>query len=435
MSDIAVLLGQDDALLEALAENGPINRVRAAEVMERFGVDGVAVGDPLNIFHILGYWPQIGTTRAGQPPTTFAILPRDPLRPPAIVTSHFIYYYTFVDGGPRAALPAYLFEAADDAGGEELGVPYPGFFADRGVAPQTEVEARRKTRTDAALQDGHYFRDAGGALARALRDMGLWNGTLAYDHAVIGTVAERHARPGTLVPADNLLRWIRMVKSPLEIALMRRGAEANAAAVDAVIAQARAGADYREMRRLFDVETARRGNRSVFMTIDRVSSALPTRDRILDGTSLFFDGVSHFQNYHGDYARTVFVGEPSAEVRRAARTATAGWEAIRERLRPGMRYSEIGAIGQEVLRQTGAADHVTFGPHSVGLMHTDEPGTEMAGFYGKADLVLEENMILSVDCPSLATGIGGSVHIEDLVRITRDGAEPIHRIGDHVITI
>jgi Xaa-Pro aminopeptidase len=226
-----------------------------------------------------------------------------------------------------------------------------------------------------------------------------------------------------------------MVKSPLEIALMRRGADANAAAVDAVIAQARAGADYREMRRLFDVEAARRGNRSVFMTIDRVSSALPTRDRIMDGTSLFFDGVSHFQNYHGDYARTVFVGEPSAEARRAARTATMGWESIREQLRPGLRYSDIGALGQEVLRQTGAADHVTFGPHSVGLMHTDEPGTEMAGFYGKADLVLEENMILSIDCPSLATGIGGSVHIEDLVLITRDGAETIHRIGDHVITI
>lgn len=435
MPDIAALLRQDDALLEALGENGPINRVRAAEVMERFGVDGVAVGDPLNIFHILGYWPQIGTTRAGQPPTTFAILPRDPAQPPTIVTSHFIYYYTFVDGGPRSQVPAYLFEAADDSAGDGVAIPPTGFFADRGIEPQTAVEIRRRERTDAAIAAGRYFHDAGGALVRALRDMGLWRGTLAYDHSVIRTVAERNERPGALVPADNVLRWIRMVKSPLEIALMRRGAEANAAAVDAVIAQARAGADYREMRRLFDVEAARRGNRSVFMTIDRVSSALPTRDRIMDGTSLFFDGVSHFQNYHGDYARTVFVGEPSAEARRAARTATMGWEAIREQLRPGLRYSDIGALGQEVLRQTGAADHVTFGPHSVGLMHTDEPGTEMAGFYGKADLVLEENMILSIDCPSLATGIGGSVHIEDLVLITRDGAETIHRIGDHVITI
>jgi Xaa-Pro aminopeptidase len=435
MADIAELMAGDDDLLAALTREGPINRVRAEEVMARFGVEAVVVGDPLNVFHILGYWPQIATTRLGQPPTTFAILPRDPAQPPAIVTSHFIYYYSFVDAGPRDAIPAYLFEAAGDAGEEHESAPFAGFFADAAQAPMTAVEIRRRDRTAAAANPGHFFRDAGGALARAFADLGLQHATLAYDHDVIRTVCERHERPGRLVPADNLLRWIRMVKSPLEIALMRRGAQANAAAVDAVIAQVRIGADYRDMRRLFDIETARRGNRSVFMTIDRVSSPLPIGDRIVEGQSLFFDGVSHFQNYHGDYARTVFVGDVSAQAKRTAKAATAGWEAIRERLRPGLRYAEISAIGQEVLRRTGAAEHVTFGPHSVGLMHTDEPGLEMGGFYGKQDLILEEGMVLSVDCPSLATGIGGSIHIEDLVLITADGAVPIHPIGDHVVTI
>lgn len=435
MSDVATLLSRDDALLAALAEGGPINRVRAAEVMERFGVDGIAVGDPLNIFHILGYWPQIATTRMGQPPTTFAILPRDPTRQPAIVTSHFIYYYSYVDGGPRGTVPAYLFDTAGDQGNEAPSWPHPGFFTDQHIAPATQVEVRRRQRTDAALQDGHFFKDAGGALARALRDLGLWTGTLAYDHDVIREVAVRHERPGSLAPADNLLRWVRVVKSPLEVALMRRGAAANAAAVDAVVGQVRAGADYREMRRLFDVETARRGNRSVFMTIDRVSSALPVNDRVQEGQSLFFDGVSHFQNYHGDYARTVFVGEATAEIKRTAKAVVAGWDAIRDALKPGLRYSDISAIGLDVLRRTGAGDHITFGPHSVGLMHTDEPGAEQGGFYGKHDLVLEENMVISVDCPSLATGIGGSVHIEDLVLITADGAEPIHPIDQHIITI
>ena len=435
MDDIAHIMADDDALLTALCESGPINRARAAEVMERFGVDAVVAGDPLNVFHILGYWPQIATTRAGQPPTTFAILPREPERPPAIVTSHFIYYYSFVDAGPRDALPAYLFEAAGDAGGALETVPSPSFFADAGDAPMTAVEERRRHRTDAAARPGHFFSDAGAALVRGLADLGLWNATLAIDHDVTRAVCARRDFGGALLPADNLLRWIRMVKSPLEIELMKRGARANAAAVDAVVAQVRAGVDYREMRRLFDVEAAKRGNRSVFMTIDRVSSPLPINDRIREGQSLFFDGVSHFQNYHGDYARTVFVGEATGAVRKTANAAVAGWEAIREKLRPGLRYSEIAVIGRDVLRRVGVGDHITFGPHSVGLMHTDEPGLEQGGFYGKQDLRLEENMVLSVDCPSLATGIGGSVHIEDLVLITADGAVPIHPIRDHVITV
>lgn len=435
MDDIAKLMMDDDTLLSALTREGPINRVRAGEVMERFGVDAIITGDPLNVFHILGYWPHIASTKAGYPPTTFAILPRDPAAPPAIVTSHFIYYYSFVDGGPRDQVPAYLFEAASDDGAILEAAPNPGFFADLGEAPMTEIEERRRDRTNRAARPGHFFTDAGSALARAIKDLGLWQATLAYDHDVIRAVCERRERPAPLVPADNLLRWIRMVKSQLEVALMRRASEANVAAVDAVIASLRAGADYRELRRLFDIEAAKRGNRSVFMTVDRVSTPLAIDHRVREGQSLFLDGVSHYQNYHGDYARTVFVGEPTAAIRKTARAAVAGWEAIREQLRPGMCYSEVSAIGKDVLRRVGVGDHITFGPHSVGLMHTDEPGAELGGFYGKNDLLLEENMVLSVDCPSIATGIGGSVHIEDLVLITSDGAVPIHPITDHVIML
>jgi len=78
---------------------------------------------------------------------------------------------------------------------------------------------------------------------------------------------------------------------------------------------------------------------------------------------------------------------------------------------------------------------IGFGPHSVGLMHSDEPGLEAGGFYKKHNLTLEPGMVISVDCPGVGVGIGGSIHIEDLVVITADGCEPIHAIGDHVITV
>lgn len=435
MQELETLMANDDALLAQLQQAGPMNLPRAYEIMDRFGIDGLVLGEPLNVFHLTGYWPQIGLTRLGSPPTTFAILARDPRQAPAIVTSRFIYYYTFVDIGAREAMQAYLYQDPGDAGAEQEMVPDPAFFADRGAAPVTPVEMRRADRAGRALAARPFFADAGGALVRALREMGLWTGRIAADHSIIGEVCARHDRSGEIVPADNILRWIRIVKSPLELALMRRGATANAAAVDAVVAQVRAGANYRDIRRLYATESARRGNQAVFMTIDRVSSDLPTGDVVREGTSLFFDGVGHFKNYHGDYARTVFVGEPVTAGMRAARAAVAGWEAIRAQLRPGLSYAEISELGRDTLRKSGVGETVTFGPHSVGLMHTDEPGEVRGGFYGKNNLRLEENMVLSVDCPALDTGIGGSVHIEDLVVITRDGAEPIHHIGEHIILI
>lgn len=434
MLDTQSLLANGDALLDRLAQGGPMNFVRAQEVMERFGLDGIVVGDPLNVFHMTGYYPQIGLTRPGHPPTTLAILKRGEMQP-VVITSHFIFYYTFADGGSRDDIRAYLFEAADDIGDAQRTAADPGFFISSEHVALTTVEQRRRGETDRILSADTLFQRSGAAFAEALRDMGLWDATLAYDHPVIREVCERREWSGTLVPADNILRWIRIVKSPLEIELMKQGATANASAVEAVIASVKAGASYRDIRRLYEIETARRGNRPVFMTIDRVSSPLPGDYTVREGQSLFFDGVSHFSNYHGDYARTVFVGEPTSAIRREADVAVRGWEAIREALRPGMPYAEVSRIGRELLEKTGAGSSVTFGPHSCGLMHTDEPAAEMGGFYGKQDLVLEENMVLSVDCPSLATGIGGSVHIEDLVLITADGAVPIHPVGAHVITI
>ncbi len=429
-----IIYAGDEALRKSLRHGGPINLPRARQVMESHGLEAIVVGDPLNVFHILGYWPQIANTKLGHPPTTFAILPRDPSRPTAVVTSDFIYYYSFADGALQPAIQPFLFADTDNDGSAEVNVQPMWGFADRGEEQVNAVERRRRSAVDAVAAD-QRFRNAGGALAGALRKLGLWEGRIAFDHGVIASVAALHGRTGDLVPADNILREIRIIKSPLELQLMRRAAQANADAVDAVMASVRAGAGYGELRRQFAIESARRDNEAVFMTVDRVSTQLVDEDRIRDGQTLFLDGVGHFQHYHGDYARTVFVGEPLAAARRAAQAVEVGWNAIRAALRPGLRYSQIVTIGAEAVRKAGFDHMVGFGPHSVGLMHSDEPSIDGGGFYRKNDLVLQPNMVLSVDCPVVETGFGGSAHIEDLVLITPDGAEPIHSISDHLVTV
>ncbi len=113
-----------------------------------------------------------------------------------------------------------------------------------------------------------------------------------------------------------------------------------------------------------------------------------------------------------------------------------GWDAIREKLRPGLRYSEIIEIGREALRKDGYDFDVPFSPHSVGLAHSDEPGVGGSNDYWvKGNTVLEENMVLSVDLPIKHSGVGGSAHLEDLTLITKDGGEQINDIGDRVIMV
>ncbi len=410
-----------------------MNRERAAQVLERHGLEGLIVGDPLNVYHALGHWPQIARTRVGQPPTTFALIPRDPAQPVALVTSRFLHYYTWADLARQTSTPTWLYADAGDAASEALAAE-PELCADRGHAALSPIEDRRRAALAAVPEARRRIADAGAALVQAMREHGLWRGAVGVDHAVIEAVCSRHARPDRVVAADNILREIRLVKSPLEIALLRRAAQANVVATRAVAASIRAGANYSDLRRVYALETARCGNTAVFLTIDRVSSDL-VDETLRDGQMLFVDAVSHFRQYHGDFARTVVVGEPSRAARRAAAAAELAWSVVRERLRPGLRYSDIVRIGTEALKTAGHDTVVGFGPHSVGLMHTDEPGLEAQGFYRKADLTLEPNMVLSVDCPVMDTGIGGSAHLEDLMLITPNGAEPLHEVDAAVIEV
>ncbi|MFK7841602.1 MAG: M24 family metallopeptidase [Sphingorhabdus sp.] len=424
----------DDAtLLRALESRGPMNWERALAVMDRHGLDGLVVGAPENVFHATGHWPQIARTRTGQPPGTFALITRRDIEELGLVTSSFLYFYTWSDGRTRDDVQAWLYNGLGD---ESDFAPAPRFefCPDQKAEPLSSLESHRRAALDEGLAQRQSFMDSGAALVQAMQEMGLWQGRIGFDDPVIQEVAERHDMPGDLIVADNILREIRLIKSPLEIALMCRAAQANVLALNAVGAAVRAGATHRDLQSLYLAETASRGNKAVFLNVDRVSSDL-SQEAIKDGQSLFLDGVSHFMNYHGDYARTIFVGEPAAAARQAAEAAAFGWSAIREKLRPGLRYSEIVTMGQKAVTQKGFGATIGFSPHSVGLAHTDEPGELAGGFYHKPDLTLEPGMIISVDCPVLDTGIGGSAHCEDLMLITADGAEPIHSLHEPVIVI
>ena len=110
------------------------------------------------------------------------------------------------------------------------------------------------------------------------------------------------------------------------------------------------------------------------------------------------------------------------------------WDEVRNALKPGMRFSEISALGQQTLKKLGVSYSVPFTPHSVGLYHTDHVGKAGARAF-REDWVLEKGMILSVDCPLVDAGVGGSAHLEDLTLITENGCESINDVGNQTIIV
>jgi Xaa-Pro aminopeptidase len=419
---------------EILRQAPPVDLDRARAIMERDGLDGLLLSNPVNVYHLTGFWP--ATSRMGFRVGTYVLLSRDRQQPVGIVAAEFTYYYLLVDHAYEWPMQVFLFTgpadreqlAAAKAGRFSTEPPAAGstIFQDAGREPLVEYERRRTAAVQAAVARQPVSADAEFALVKALRTMGLDRGRVGIDSADLAPLFAAAGLASTAVPAELTLQRIRLVKSARELQLMRLAATANMQAALAAAGAARAGATYRELRATFFAEAARRGNRGVFMVIGGVSAEGVDRT-LRDGDAFLFDAVSEGAGYHGDFARTVFVGEPSKTMRAATQAIALGWSTVRDALRPGLRFSDITALGRETLRQAGHDFTVAFGPHSVGLQHTDAAGL--------GDVVLEPGMILSVDCPVMQAGIGGSAHLEDLTLITANGSEPIHPGAGSIVQV
>ena len=423
----------------SLLQGGPLfNRERAEKVLKEESLAGLVVAEPLNVFHLTGYWPQLGKMGFAAP--SIALLSADPRKPVALVMPQFLHYYVYADANFSGDVEPYVYTHRAVSGTAIQGdydEPAAGalhVYRDKGDVPMGELEMHRRAAVEAVTERHGVSAEREFAMVKAARALGMTRGRIGIDHIAIMAMLESSPLPVTAVPADNTLRKIRLVKSPREIELMRLAAQANAEAALAAAATVREGATTQELRAQFFSEAAARGNAGVFMAIDRMITEVADFE-FEEGAAFFVDCVSSGWHYHGDFARTIFLGEPARAMRDATRAMHVGWEAIRERLRPGLRYSEIPPIGQKAVRAAGLDFDIPFSPHSVGLTHTDEPGQDGRPYWVKDDLTLEPGMVLSVDCPVLNTGIGGSAHMEDLSLITADGAEPIHTLTDPVVIV
>ena len=423
----------------SLLKGGPLfNRERAEKVLRQESLAGLIVAEPVNVFHFTGYWPQLG--KMGFPASSLALLSADPNKPVALVIPQFLYYLVYADanfeGGVepyvythRAVNPTAVLDDIREPGAGDLGI-----YSDKAQAPMDAVEISRRAAVEAVVARNGLSAEREWAMVKAARALDMEKGRIGVDHMAVMAMLEYSPLKATAVAGENTLRKIRLVKSPREIELMRLASQANADAALAAAGTVREGATTQELRASFFSEAASRGNAGVFMSIDRMISEVVDFE-LGEGSAFFIDCVSHGWHYHGDFARTIFLGEPANAMRDATRAMHIGWEAIREKLRPGLRYSEIPPIGQKAVRAAGLDFDIPFSPHSVGLTHTDEPGQDGRPYWLKDDITLEPGMIISVDCPVMNTGIGGSAHMEDLSLITADGAEPVHTITDPVIIV
>ncbi len=386
-------------------------------------ISALVVSHPLHVYYATTKLPVLDRMTSFH--QSLAVIPADPRLPVCYVGSAFEYYYNVADSDLAPGIEIHL---VTPSAKDPLQAAGSAMMRVLDKAPLEAREAARRARTESA----RFHASMSNALTAVLARLGIYGGTVGIDSIETqGWLSQ--AAPGlpTRV-ADDLLRHIRLVKTAPELELMRGAAEANSRALIAAVQSVRQCPTLRGLRERYFAEVANRGNTPVFMLIDGVMDE--TYDEpLLEGRAFLVDGVSHRAFYQGDYARTACIGAPTPELRRVTMALELAWHRIRGELHPGLLFSQIREIGRSSLKAAGYDYTVAFKPHAVGLTHEDQPRMTLEG--GPLDLALVEGMVLSVDCPLLDVGVGGSAHLEDLMLITTDGAAVLHTTDPALITI
>lgn len=136
------------------------------------------------------------------------------------------------------------------------------------------------------------------------------------------------------------------------------------------------------------------------------------------GDCVLFDVGGKADGYCSDMTRTFFYGEVSEEHRRVYETVRRAQEAAEQKIRPGVRLSEIDKTARDIITEAGYGPYFTHRlGHFIGMEVHEKGDVSQA-----SEIIAQPGMTFSIEPGIYLPGDVG-VRIEDLVLVTEDGAE------------
>jgi Xaa-Pro aminopeptidase len=236
---------------------------------------------------------------------------------------------------------------------------------------------------------------------------------------------EKRAPSAQLVDVERAVAEARMIKDPQEVEAIRDACRIASRVGDQIPDFLRIGMTEYEAGAEIGYRMQRLGASSVsFETIAAFgpSSAEPHYSpgdrRLKSGDPALFDFGCKVRRYCSDITRTFFAEKVGERFERM-------YEVVLEAQRRGIAEVRAGARGTAV--DAAARSYIDSTEFKGGLIHSTGHGLGLAVHDGgrlapNVDLVLEANMIVTVEPGVYLPGVGG-VRIEDDVRVTKDGCE------------
>ncbi len=399
------------------------NHSRAEAKMQEAGVDAIVGATPRNFYYASEYWTTVAKW-GHQEPIFAAIVAQDRSTEAQMVIpegffGNIFFYPTWI---PKVRPVEMMNTALINHEPEEVRLePF-----------QSDAEAAYAQRVVAPLAENLIEGIVGG-----LKDMGLARARVAFDDMRIAGWVKQELPDLDVVDGHDLWLDIRKVKTAEEIERLRTGAQINQGAIEHIIPLIAPGVVWGEVARAYSEYVRSHGaevlapERALQFGSEYEGEYYPDMLfgdidwRVRSGKPIIFESWGTFKDYHFDFSRTVFVGEPSSEYVEMCATIHNAWrEGIQTRVRPGISTRELFKGGMELLYDapevpTPKKTLPFF--HSIGLDIIEHP-SGFPAFGRLKPWELEENTVLN--CEFLYFGHTlDPFHIESTFVVTADGAE------------
>lgn len=277
-------------------------------------------------------------------------------------------------------------------------------------------------------------------LAQQLRARGLERARIGVEMENYYYSAKAHAvlaeelHHATLIDATALVNWQRLIKSEDEIGFIRKAAHISEKVIKTAIERAAPGVRKNDL--VADIMHA--GITGVGDDWGDYPAIVPLTPSGLDATAAhltwngapmregeatFFELSGCYRRYHAPICRTVFLGQPSDEMRRAEGAQIEGIEAGLEAARAGNRTCDVANAFMDVMTKHGIERSGRMG-YPVGLSYPPDWGERTASIRSEDDTVLKPGMVFHF-MPALWMDSWG-LETTETILIREDGpAEPL----------
>ncbi|WP_111721164.1 M24 family metallopeptidase [Homoserinimonas sp. OAct 916] len=233
------------------------------------------------------------------------------------------------------------------------------------------------------------------------------------------------------VDSHELVNWVRLIKSPAEIDLMRAASRVCTEAMNAAIEHVRVGARQcdvaAEISRAQAAGTAEfGGDYPAIVPMMPTGQAADTphltwnSEPFEDHQAVIVELAGAHKRYHTPLARTIMLGKPSKRLQKVAGAVGEGLEAVLDLVRPGILATELSEAWDITLAKHGYQKPSRLG-YSIGIGYPPDWGERTVSLRSGEQTELQENMTFHLICGMWMDNYG--YEVSEPFRVSADGVE------------